>query len=172
MFWAFFLWPNFQLLPYISILPWSSEKFSDSSMFLTSMFNISFIHGLRPNLAVTPLQSSHVEAELSYHKCLRAQRFSHICFVRALPSLFVLSCRHPQTSRSPVSIPWNLIPRQPASSTTNPAVILDDFNVHVDGSFWNRFLISSSPKTFSTFATHFNGNNLGYFLRRIQPLKS
>ena len=44
--WVSFVWPNFQLIPYISIFSLSSEKFPKTSMFLTSLLNISFTHWL------------------------------------------------------------------------------------------------------------------------------
>ena len=92
--WVSFVWPNFQLIPYISIFSLSSEKFSKTSMFLTSLLNISFTQWLELKAAVTPLRFSHFKDELfatSYHLYLRVQRFSHICFFRALPSLLVFT---------------------------------------------------------------------------------
>lgn len=91
MFWASFLWANFQLLPYISILPLSSEKFSNASKFLTSTVNISFIHWL-----LTSFQSSDVEAELfatSYHKYQCSEVLPVLLF-QGFPISTCPQCRH------------------------------------------------------------------------------
>ena len=139
---ASFLWSNFQLLLYISILPLSSEKFPSTSTLLTSMFNNSFIHWLKmklgcsspliwrlsfvphPSVRISGFRGSPKSASLGlYHFCL-SQR------------------RHLQASRSPVSIPWNLTPGQPSSSTANPTVTLDNFSMHVG--------LSQTPPSFPT----------------------
>lgn len=150
MFWNSFLWANFQLLPYISILPLTSEKFPNASKFLTSTFNISFIHWLL--LPFSPLIwrlsfLPHPTISIS------VQRFSHFCFFRAFLSLLVLSADTPDLQVTSLHLLESLIPGQPSSSTTNPAVMLDDFNIHMDDSFPNSLLDLLIAKS-STSAIH------------------
>ena len=138
LFWVSFVWPNFQLIPNNSIFSLSSEKFPKTSMFLTSLLNISFTHWLELKAGCYSPVVSHFKDELfatSYHLYLRVQRFSHICFFRALPSLLVFTTSiyiYLQLIKSPslgICDTWTTFTFHYKSSC------LDNFNTPMDASF-------------------------------------
>lgn len=156
------LWPNSQLLPYIWILPLSSEKFPSPSTFLTSLLNISLLNWLKVKPGCCSSAALHLGAELfatSYHTYLRVQS-SFLLASLGLHHLYLSSLQASinlqVTSFHPLE---SLTPGLPSSPPTNLAVILDDFNIPMDDFFpnsvlWPPHLQGSSPLLLSTFHGH------------------